>query len=112
MDTAPLIPSSDIKRDPSAPPIGQGGFGVVYRATHFGTPVAMKVLSGVLSPKNMEEFKKESAIHASIRHPHVVLLMGIVTDNGPPAMVMEHLHRSLFSLLESGPLARAHPGRA
>ena len=55
---------------------GQGGMGVVYRATQMGLdrPVALKVIASELAD-NLDfrnRFKSESQLAASIDHPNVV----------------------------------------
>ena len=55
---------------------GQGGMGVVYRATQLGLdrPVALKVIASELAD-NLDfrnRFKSESQLAASIDHPNVV----------------------------------------
>lgn len=90
-------------------PIGSGGMGVVYLATHLGTerPVALKVIA----PENMadslfvERFRREAVAAGRILHPNVVN----VTDFGIAHtgslqiayLVMEYLKGlSLRELLE------------
>jgi eukaryotic-like serine/threonine-protein kinase len=56
--------------------IGQGGFGVVYRARHsvIGTEVALKVLWSEYAddPAQVERFLREARTAASIGSPHIV----------------------------------------
>jgi serine/threonine protein kinase len=56
--------------------IGEGGMGVVYRATHLrlGRPVALKVLPPSLTAdvEFRGRFEREAAIAASLEHPNVV----------------------------------------
>jgi len=57
-------------------PVGRGGMGVVYRATHMelGRPVALKVISAAFAGDEdfRERFKRESRLAASIDHPNVI----------------------------------------
>jgi len=57
---------------------GQGGMGVVYRATHLrlDRKVALKVISPALAGDEdfRERFKRESRTAASLRHPHIVTI--------------------------------------
>ncbi|GAQ92580.1 hypothetical protein KFL_010600040, partial [Klebsormidium nitens] len=71
--------------------IGQGGFGVVYEGRWQGTPVAIKELpyGGDLSEEEKRAFRDEAALHADLRHPHVVLVFGTCTDQSPFYIVME-----------------------
>lgn len=67
--------------------IGRGVFGVVYKGSYFGTPVAIKKLhvSGV--PKNtLAEFEKECAIMRGLHHPNIVLFMGSCSK--PPTLLL------------------------
>ncbi len=56
--------------------IGEGGMGVVYRATHLrlGRTVALKVLPPALAADHeyRRRFEREAAIAASLEHPNVV----------------------------------------
>src|SRR3954447_4645673 len=55
---------------------GEGGMGVVYRATQLalGRPVAVKLISPKLAanPRFRERFQRESRLAASIDHPNVI----------------------------------------
>ncbi|RLN83504.1 hypothetical protein BBO99_00002077 [Phytophthora kernoviae] len=67
--------------------IGRGVFGVVYKGSYFGTPVAIKKLhvSGV--PKNtLMEFEKECNIMKGLHHPNIVLFMGSCSK--PPTLLL------------------------
>ncbi|TMW66372.1 hypothetical protein Poli38472_004137 [Pythium oligandrum] len=67
--------------------IGRGVFGVVYKGSYFGTPVAIKKLhvSGV--PKNtLAEFDKECSIMKGLHHPNIVLFMGSCSK--PPTLLL------------------------
>ncbi|KAE9027103.1 hypothetical protein PF011_g2202 [Phytophthora fragariae] len=67
--------------------IGRGVFGVVYKGSYFGTPVAIKKLhvSGV--PKNtLVEFEKECSIMKGLHHPNIVLFMGSCSK--PPTLLL------------------------
>jgi hypothetical protein len=82
--------------------IGQGGFGVVYEGRWQGTPVAIKELpyGGELSEEEKRAFRDEAALHADLRHPHVVLVFGMCTDQSPFYIVMELMRGgSLLSLI-------------
>src|ERR687888_1577551 len=55
---------------------GEGGMGVVYRATHLalGRPVALKLIASDLASDRdfRARFKRESQLAASIDHPNVI----------------------------------------
>ena len=68
--------------------IGSGGFGTVYRAELRGASVAVKVMR-VMSKGVMRNIRAEVAAHAQIRHPRVLLMMGVVNltkDDGASAL--------------------------
>ncbi len=76
--------------------VGQGGFGVVYRARQeaFGRTVAVKVLSvPALDEESLRRFERECRAMGSVSgHPHIVAVYGSGhTRSGQPYLVMEHL---------------------
>ncbi len=68
------------------PPLGQGGFAVVYRVrdNHLGRDVAVKVLDPVLapSPALAERFVRESQTIARLEHPNIVPIYQVGKDEG------------------------------
>lgn len=87
--------------------LGQGTYGAVYRARQLSTgqEVAVKLSH---APIGDPSFRRETALCARLRHPHIVRLMdqGELVD-GRPFAVFEYLEgESLQELLRrSGPLA-------
>eukprot|EP01125_Pyxidicula_operculata_P008052 TRINITY_DN2723_c0_g2_i1.p1 TRINITY_DN2723_c0_g2~~TRINITY_DN2723_c0_g2_i1.p1 ORF type:complete len:520 (-),score=121.37 TRINITY_DN2723_c0_g2_i1:64-1623(-) len=74
--------------------IGSGCFGTVYKGTCRGKTVAIKKLHQQDLEENvMDEFKKEIAILAHLRHPNVILFLGACTERGHLAIVTEFLTR-------------------
>lgn len=60
--------------------VGEGSFGVVYKALFRGASVAVKRMRPVfaeLTNKDIEEFNKEAYMMSRLRHPNIVLVMGI-----------------------------------
>ena len=60
--------------------VGEGSFGVVYKATFRGASVAVKRMRPVfveITNKEIEEFNKEAYMMSRLRHPNIVLVMGI-----------------------------------
>ena len=60
--------------------VGEGSFGVVYKALFRGASVAVKRMRPVFSEltnKDIEEFNKEAYMMSRLRHPNIVLVMGI-----------------------------------
>ncbi|MGW1511401.1 serine/threonine-protein kinase [Streptomyces sp. NPDC002394] len=70
--------------------LGQGGMGVVRRATDelLGRPVAVKTLA-LESGADPESALREARVVAQVRHPHVIVVHDVVEHEGRPALVME-----------------------
>jgi serine/threonine-protein kinase len=75
--------------------IGQGGMGIVYRATHpvTGRVVAVKVLRRELSASAdpVRRFEREARVMSGLRHPNIVQFLDSGHDDGRPYIVMELL---------------------
>jgi Tol biopolymer transport system component/tRNA A-37 threonylcarbamoyl transferase component Bud32 len=74
------------------PLIGSGGMGAVYRArdVKLGREVAVKLLSAkVARPEQIARFRREAQILASINHPHIAAIYGIVEDEENVGLVLE-----------------------
>eukprot|EP01118_Nematostelium_gracile_P008530 TRINITY_DN2829_c0_g1_i1.p1 TRINITY_DN2829_c0_g1~~TRINITY_DN2829_c0_g1_i1.p1 ORF type:complete len:328 (+),score=82.14 TRINITY_DN2829_c0_g1_i1:74-1057(+) len=65
-------------------PIGKGSFGEVFRGTYHGTSVAIKVIKERkrMTKKMIECFENEAKIMQTLRHPNIVLFMGITDNHG------------------------------
>ena len=74
-------------------PLGEGGMGTVWRATHtrLDKPVALKLLSRKLSrhPDAIARFAREMKAVGRLRHPNIVLAMDAGEWDGTPYLVME-----------------------
>ncbi|WP_256962267.1 serine/threonine-protein kinase, partial [Streptomyces sp. NRRL B-24572] len=70
--------------------LGQGGMGVVRRATDelLGRPVAVKTLA-LGSDADPAGALREARVVAQVRHPHVIVVHDVVEHQGQPALVME-----------------------
>ncbi len=81
--------------------LGRGGFGVVRKAKWQGTDVAVKqLLAGALSESALEEFRREAAHHAKLKHPNIVILHGVCLEPQQYCLVMEYMPvGSLFAVL-------------
>jgi Tol biopolymer transport system component len=69
--------------------LGEGGMGVVYKATdtRLERTVALKFVNVAFSKRFLREAKAISALN----HPHVATLYDIGEDQGAPYLVMEHV---------------------
>jgi serine/threonine protein kinase len=73
--------------------IGAGGMGEVYRAhdTKLGRDVAIKVLgpSFVGDAERVARFQREAQILASLNHPHIAAIYGLVETGAAQCLVLE-----------------------
>jgi hypothetical protein len=97
-------------------PIGEGGMGVVWRATDstLGRDVAIKVLPEFLAgdPERLARFEREARLLASLNHPHVASIFGFHEDGGVRFLAMELVEgQDLSQRLAQGaiPVAEALP---
>ena len=91
--------------------LGHGSYGAVYKAKCDDLPCAAKVLHPMLAHSlggvgsvPLMKFRQECAFLESIRHPNIVLYLGVSIDpENPdlPVLLMELLDESLTSMLES-----------
>ena len=94
---------------------GQGGMGVVYRATHLALDitVALKVIRPDLASDAgfQERFKRESRLAASIEHPNVLPVRHAGEEDGLLYITMRYVDGTdLRSLIDTK--GRLEPGRA
>ena len=73
--------------------IGGGGFGDVYKATWHSLPVAVKKLKGIDTNcgATLRELANEAGMLAELRHPNVVLFLGVVMTNEYVGLVTEFM---------------------
>ncbi len=76
--------------------IGEGGMGVVYRATRedVGTTVALKLVrhGRLASPEHLRRFLLERRVLGRLEHQNIARLLDAgVTDTGLPYLVMEYV---------------------
>jgi serine/threonine protein kinase len=92
--------------------IGEGGMGVVYRATHvaLNKPFAIKVMRGEQAndPEIVQRFVQEARAVSEIGHPNIVNISDFgTTAEGAVYFAMEFLHgQTLAQHMLLGPLAR------
>ena len=93
--------------------------GEVYRArdTILKRDVALKVLPAVFAhdPERMARFRREAELLASLNHPNIAIIHGLVESDGQRALVMElvpvetldaRIKRGAMSASEALPIAR------
>ena len=67
--------------DPRTDLIGRGGYGDVFKAKWFGTKVAVKKFGRrYITRKALKDFIKEIEMLNQLRHPNIVLYMGVSVD--------------------------------
>ncbi|XP_046561668.1 serine/threonine-protein kinase BCK1/SLK1/SSP31-like [Haliotis rubra] len=82
--------------------IGEGAFSRVYRARYQGADVAVKRLRVPLSSQDKNYFAAEVSLLRDLRHPRVVMLIGVCTSRRLPLMVLEYMCKgNLFVLLHN-----------
>ncbi|KAL8160236.1 hypothetical protein V2J09_001773 [Rumex salicifolius] len=69
--------------------VGEGGYGPVFKGTLDHTPVAIKVLRPDAA-QGRKQFQQEVEVLSSMRHPHMVLLLGACPEYG--CLVYEYLN--------------------
>ena len=73
--------------------LGEGGMGVVYRATdsRLHRDVALKFIPEALAkdPQIMGRFEREAQVLASLNHPNIASIYGLEENGGQRALVME-----------------------
>ena len=89
--------------------LGIGSYGAVYKARCDDLPCAAKILHPTLFQSNdpgarqlLQRFEQECSFMNRIRHPNIVLYLGVCRDqqSGLPVLLMELLGESLTTSLE------------
>jgi serine/threonine protein kinase len=104
-DVTPEMVESDITLN-DEDVLGIGGYGIVYRGTHHGKPVAVKaIVSGGIKgsdaftakmPPAVEKMmRREAMIVCSLNHPNILRIFGIVPARG--WIIMELCHGGSLS---------------
>ena len=91
-------------------PLGAGGMGEVYRArdTKLGRDVAFKVLPEAFAgdAERLARFQREAQVLASLNHPNIAQIYGVVDANGIRSIVMELVEgETLQARLKRGPIS-------
>ena len=85
----------------TGPEIGRGGWATVTVAEYKGLQVAVKrIHDRIVSPHNMERFRREMRMAARLRHPNLVQFIGAPLK-GNMMIVMEYMPTSLRKELET-----------
>ena len=89
--------------------IGEGGMGVVWRATDttLGRDVAIKVLPEAVAndPERMARFEREARLLASLNHSNIAAIYGVGADEGVRFLAMELIEGDdLATRVEQGPI--------
>ena len=99
-----FIDYKELQIDPSTDLIGRGGYGDVFKARWMGTKVAVKKFGKrYMTRKALKDFIKEIEMLNQLRHPNIVLYMGVSIDFQQQSffyMITEFVSKgSLFDLL-------------
>ncbi|XP_038055741.1 uncharacterized protein LOC119727764 [Patiria miniata] len=71
--------------------IGEGTFSQVFHGFFNGSEVAIKRLKSPLNAADRNYFAEEVSLLHELRHPRVVLLLGVCTTGSLPLMVLEYM---------------------
>ena len=105
-------PGRDLSHYRLIEPIGEGGMGVVWKAsdTTLHRDVAIKVLPDLFAhdPERLARFEREARVLASLNHPHIASIFGLHTADGVRFLAMELVEgEDLAQRLARGPLPLA-----
>src|SRR3989442_34269 len=72
--------------------LGEGGFAEVYLGEHLhlGTYAAIKILQTQLTRDDVEQFRSEARIIASLEHPNIVRVLDFGVEGKIPFLVMSY----------------------
>lgn len=89
--------------------VGRGARSVVYRASYEAQEFAIKFFHGAtITDDSVRMFRREAAIHASLRHPAVPAIFDVGEHQGRPYILSELIRgETLAECLSRGPLTIA-----
>lgn len=80
--------------------LGQGGFGVVWKAEHAQIPGKFVAIKIPTSPEGMDYLRQEAVFQHELDHPNIVKTIGLDTKHDPPYFIMEYVEgRNLRELM-------------
>ncbi|KAG1358777.1 Receptor protein kinase TMK1 [Cocos nucifera] len=79
--------------------LGRGGFGTVYKGKlHHGSMIAVKRMdAGAMGSKGLHDFKKEISVLTSVRHRHLVSLLGYCLEENERILIYEYMSQGALS---------------
>jgi len=94
------IPYEELETDDQ---IGQGGFSVIKKGKWRSTEVAIKIIvDPVITEDLIAEVRNEVQMLSILRHPKIVMLMGMSTKTSNLAIVFEYMPKGcLFDILHT-----------
>ncbi len=91
--TSPLQPGTTLARYRIESKLGEGGMGVVWKATDVDLhrSVALKVLPEAFArdPERVARFEREARVLASLNHPNIAAIYGLESDGPLRILAME-----------------------
>jgi len=107
-----LSPGSTLAHYRLAQPIGQGGMGVVWRATDstLGRDVAIKVLPEIFASdaERLARLEREARLLASLNHPHIASIYGFHSEGAVRFLAMEIVEgEDLSQRIGYGPIGQS-----
>lgn len=94
-----VVPLAELDFGPVIETLGKGEFGDVRLATFKGQKVAVKILKDSRAAANL---LAEASVMTTLRHPHLVQLMGLVFERNTIYLVTEYMSKgSLLDYLRS-----------
>ena len=96
-----MVPQIDFDQIGLGRKIGQGGFSIIYQATWNGLQVALKLIFDPnVTEELLNEFYNEIRMLFFLRHPNIILLIGICLKPQKLSILTEYVSNgSLFELL-------------